>query len=900
MVTFFLIYHILFSFHYELCQGINCLGEFQLCDSGDCTMSPKSCGICSSGQYICPISKHCINNVSEYINCPMLKNTHLDWTLPLSQRLQFLLNNLTLTEKYTQLTNDAPEIYRLGIPSYNWLNDDVHGVRNHHAIQFANGIGLGATWSKNDLFDAAQVIALEARSLHNALVHNGNRGRDQNGDTITLYTPNINLVRDPRWGRGQECFSEDPRLSGHLAQSFVNGLQQQLNNQTYYLTIACCKHFASFDLENNGNQSRHQFNAIVNAVNFAETYSPVFHQCIVAAKGQSLMCSYNAVNFVPSCANKNMLTDVLRNQWNFNGFVVSDYDAMEEIYSTHHYVNNSEQAVAVSLNAGVDQEGGGTTAINEIPNALKNGLITMNEIDTAFYRLFRARILLGLFDPPTFVKYNQLKNDSTVEGDAHFNISRRISAHLMTLYKNKNYILPLNNSNISGIAMIGPQSISTQLFLGDFSQYPDHGIVTIIQAFREEIGENITAECNDIKENIIYNLSYLINEIEVYSVNECCSLCFEDDECFFWSFILNYTNSSNFCITFGNNINLTDIENLNNSYSGKCASNFTSKIHNVNGCNTVTCETNEGFNAALQLISKMYNNNALDAVFIGLGLNNKNEGVGHDRQYIELPGLQNELVSTIYNYTYPKNIPLICYLIHGGTLALGQAANQCDAIIDCWYPGMTGAYGFSDVIFGRISPAGRAPVTSYKSTSYLPETMGEMDEYYGNGLTYRYFKNKTGVLYPFGYGLSYTKFKYNSIQLNVSNDNNEIGACDIVKVTVNIQNIGRMDGEEVVQLYIKQPNASVPVPHIRLADFDRVFIKQNESVDIDLILTPRYRSVVYNQNDTINWYKPEITIEKGIIYLFVGGGQPDFYNGGLEGFIYVNETQIFYKCNNQD
>ena len=316
---------LLFYFCSSVSTNQTCLSPYQLCSNTNvCSLSSKSCSLCAAGQYVCPISKACINSIEQYTTCPGISGTHLDQNLSLSQRLSFLITNLSLYEKYTQLTNDAPEIYRLGIPSYNWLNDDEHGVHNHHATQFPNGCGLGATWSKYDLNKVGSIIATEARALYNSYVEMGIRGHGQNGQTISLYSPNMNLVRDPRWGRAQEVYSEDPLLSGKLTYQFVTGIQNinenarvmteidgrkgnmigfadysysyNINdlNSSYLLAAACCKHFAAYDIESIP-ETRVKFNAIIDSRNWAETYSPVFYQCVVKAQAAHVMCSYNCM-----------------------------------------------------------------------------------------------------------------------------------------------------------------------------------------------------------------------------------------------------------------------------------------------------------------------------------------------------------------------------------------------------------------------------------------------------------------------------------------------------------------------------------------------------------------------------------------------------------------------------
>lgn len=278
-----------------------------------------------------------------------------------------------------------------------------------------------------------------------------------------------------------------------------------------------------------------------------------------------------------------------------------------------------------------------------------------------------------------------------------------------------------------------------------------------------------------------------------------------------------------------------------------------------------------------------------------LGLDQGQESEGHDRKVIELPGNQNQLVSEIYKQNN-GSVPIICVLIHGGTLALGSAADECDAIVDAWYPGQMGGYAIADVILGYKNPAGRASVTYYKATSDLPSP-GQMSEYYGRGVTYRYFKGD--VLFPFGHGMSYTTFSYSNLRSNASN--NVIDGCDIVKITVTVKNTGKLIGDEVVQLYVNQSmSATVPVPQVRLADFERIKdLAPGDSKDVDLILTPRYHAAVYNDTSP-TYYEPDVNIEKGDFMVYVGGGQPQYYDGKVSAKMTVTTAQSLSKCSNQD
>ena len=415
--------------------------------------------------------------------------------------------------------------------------------------------------------------------------------------------------------------------------------------------------------------------------------------------------------------------------------------------------------------------------------------------------------------------------------------------------------------------------------------YPDKGCKTILKGLRSGLGENIIANCTQL-ENIDY---YQPGNPSTYAVSpeECCSLCFEDTNCNYWTL---YQNSCYFKSTDDGK------QNSNGRISGECLNkNSETKVQNAYGCANVACSDTSGFEDAINLINNMKKNNKLSAIIVILGLDQGQESEGHDRSNIELPGHQNDLVTDIYNNNN-GSVPIICVLIHGGTLALGTAADQCDVVLDAWYPGQMGGYAIADVILGYKNPAGRASVTYYKSTSDLPQP-GQMSEYYGKGVTYRYFNGD--VLYPFGFGLSYTTFSYSNLKTNITNQNG-IDGCDIVQVTVTVTNTGKVVGDEVVQLYVNQTDSTVPKPNIRLADFERIKdLQPGKSQDVNLILTPRYHSVVYNSTSP-TYYQPDVNIEKGDFMIYVGGGQPQYFKGSVSTKITVATAQQLTKCPNQD
>ncbi|XP_062517183.1 uncharacterized protein LOC134192460 [Corticium candelabrum] len=852
----------------------SCLGEFELCPmSGECVLDSSLCGRCKQGQYLCPLNQtHCAISVEDYVNCPSIKGTHLDWTLSVDDRLQYLAKAATLMDKIGQMTNDAPALVHLGIPGYNWLNDDEHGVRESHATQFPNGCGLGASWSKQLLHDVGWVVGLEARALHNGFVHAGNRGHHENGAGITLYAPNMNLVRDPRWGRSQEVYSEDPYLSAQLTYNFVSASQGNFSGK-YLLAAACCKHYAAYDIESSP-QSRVTFSAKLDARNLWETYLPVFKACVRYAQAGHVMCSYNAINGIPTCGDPNLMNGVLRKRWKWKGFVVSDYDAWANIASTHHYCPDLTCAAAVGLKAGLDQEGGGNRAVNELPNALSMKNVTEEDIDTAFKRLFRIRILLGMLDPPSMVAWNQISNRSSESPD-HIMLARQAGREAICLYKNNKNVLPLT-TKIKKIAVIGPSASQTGLLLGNYATYPDDGVVSIVSGIQSALGiipSNVTANCT-VEKNIDYFVAGEGGSASPNSTN-CCIQCMIDPSCQYYTWFQQtcYKKTSD-----------AGRQQSEGRISGKCLSKpeGNGQVVVAPGCSSVQCTDKSGFVDAVKAAD------GADAIVVAIGLDQREESEGHDRSVIELPGYQGDLVSALRK-AY-MNTPLIVVLVHGGTLGLGNVVEDADAIVDAWYPGMQGGNAVADVLFGKYNPAGRASVTYYKTTSDLPPP-GMMDPYANgtnsHGLTYRFFTEEPQ--YSFGFGLSYTTFTYSDLKVN----NSMPKACDVIGISVTVKNTGDMNGDEVVQVYVKQPSATVPVPQIRLADFERVTIMKGSSMTVQLSIQPDFHSVVYS---TTNIFDGQIAVEKGPLGIYVGGGQPQFYSGHVNTTVMIQETKMLDTC----
>ena len=807
-----------------------CLGEFQPCNAtGECTQF--ECGYCKKGEYRCPSDViTCVKDAASYSQCPGLKGTHLDPTLTVDQRVAYLSEKATLTEMIGQLTNAAPAIQRLGIPAYQWLNDDLHDVMTQGAdavaaTVFPEGPALGATFDRARLAAMGKALGVEARATFNSQVGAGLRPSPDNGKGITLYGPNVNLVRDPRWGRNQEVFSEDVTLSSALTESMVSGLQ---GNDTVNLVGACCKHFVAYDVETN----RMSFDAKVDTRSMWEFYLPVFHSCLAKAKAMHAMCSYNALNGVPACAEPRLLNGVLREQWGWDGFVVSDYDAWANIFSTHHYSSNYTEAAAAGLNAGMDQEGGGTLATDQLPAAINASLTSVAAVKTAFGRLMKARVRLGMFDPPTTHRFNYL-NDSHIRTKATTALNRDLASAGMVLLKNGlghdgRPLLPLDVAKFKGkpgsILVTGSNAANARNTLGSY-----------------DCGYTPGPDCVNNMTSILGGLRYGgtgLDGGEVRFEAGCSSTaCPESD----FSVVAQAATRADLCVVV---LGLSQV----------CSNATGANVH----CRGQMRDTPSAF-----------------------------EQEGHDRPSIALSGNQGKLATTC---ALAKPTATVCVLVHGGALGVVDLLRECTALVTVFYPGQQGGAAFADVIFGRVSPAGRTPQTWYSSDSELND-IANMDVYAGKGVTYRYYTGRPTI--PFGHGLSYTTFAYSNLKLASTS----LKACDTLELSVDVTNTGRVASDEVVQLYVRTPHAITPAPRIRLADFARPrLLAPGETRTQTLTLRPRHRSVVSNVTD---FWSPGMEIRPGPLVLFVGGGQPGFTPGVLNATVTVSGAAMLtlaFEC----
>jgi len=800
----------------------------------------------------------------------------------IEERLDYLIAHTSLAEKVSQLQNDAPEMANVSIPRYNWLNEGIHGVCGPREIggfrdtgaatSWPNGCGLGATWHPELLNQVSRAIGIEARGKHNGFVHTGNRV-DQMG--LTFYTPNMNLVKDPRWGRAQEVYSEDPYLSSRLTIAYVTGLQDGPDD-SYLLAGACCKHYAAYDLDvlANGTDRTH-FNAIVNVRNMWETFLPVFKACVVEAQSSSVMCSYNSINGVPTCGDPDLMNGILRDQWKWDGFVMSDYDAVANILYTHHYVSTELQATSLAMNSGCDQEGGGDMNANLV-QAVQQGMVKESTINEAFRRLFRTRMRLGMLDPPTMVGYNYLVNDTTVvQSPQHVQLARDTARESICLYKNNAQTLPLDVTKLTSIAVIGPHAPQTWLLLGNYNGYPTkivsilEGIVNAVNFTNKRENRGRSGNCT-FEQDVDYFVYGQSADVNVDTAQACCDACSQIFGCTYFTF---YQGGCYFKYSeYGKTTSVGRV-------SGKCNNGPPLGIVNYAlGCAVAACPDTSQFNAAIQAAKQS------DVVILTLGLDETIESEGNDRTSLTLPGYQPQLLQAIRQAI--PNKPLIGVLIHGGSITLQNNVNNLDALIDAWYPGMEGGNAIADVLFGYYNPAGRTAVTWYQDISQLPDT-ANMDLYAENGRTYRYFKGE--VLYPFGYGLSYTTFAYKNLKVNPL----IADPCTRISVEITVKNTGNYDGDEVVQLYINKTDATVPSPQIRLAGFERIHLLTGQSTKLEFVIEPEWHSVVYDGDDI---YNGQVMVEAGFLNIFVGGGQPDYFTSFQTSHVKITDTVPLSTC----
>lgn len=830
------------------------------------------------------------------------KPGYLNHTLPIAERVDDLVSRMTLEEKVSQMVHGAKAIPRLQIPEYNWWNECLHGVaRAGTATVFPQAIGLAATWNTDLLLQIADVISTEARAKHHDSARNGDRDIYKG---LTFWSPNINIFRDPRWGRGQETYGEDPYLTARMGVAFVKGLQG--NDPKYFKVIATPKHYA---VHSGPEPERHSFDAITNHRDLYETYLPAFEACIKEAGAYSVMCAYNRYMGEACCGSPKLLQKILRDTWGFAGYVVSDCWAVDDIFKFHKIVQTASAAAAMAVKSGTDLECGQlyNPALLE---AVKQGALTENEINLAVKRLFTARFKLGMFDPPEMVKYAKIpitENDS----ETHRRLSLRAALESIVLLKNENNTLPLKK-DLKRIAVIGPTTNSYLMLLGNYNGTPSK-YVTPLQGIKNKVGRNTEVVyengCDLIaKGTIINNLSSEILTVdgkpglkaEYFKNTKLAGEPFftkidpiDNANWIYGTRLPNLRKEPQFSIRWSGSIKVPETgeyhfivkgdDGYRLSVDGKIVvedwtehDELTAKsnhIHLEKGKpHTIKIEYFQSsgqpqFFVQWELLNVDHTQRAVDlakrsdvVIFVG-GITAQLEGEempvdyngfkGGDRTHLKLPKVQDDLLKALHT----TGTPLVLVLSSGSALAVNWEKETLPAIVQLWYPGEEGGTALADVLFGDYNPAGRLPVTFYKSVEQLPP----FEDYNMKGRTYRYFAGEP--LFAFGYGLSYTKFEYANLLVP-----GEATAGDEIKISVEVQNSGKFAGDEVVQLYVKDIAASVPVPIRSLQGFKRIHLKPEEKQVVEFKLQPKQLAVI-NEN-------AKFVVEPGIFEIAVGGLLP--------------------------
>ncbi|HEX9692115.1 MAG TPA: glycoside hydrolase family 3 C-terminal domain-containing protein [Gemmatimonadales bacterium] len=829
---------------------------------------------------------------------------YLNPDLPLDTRVQDLLSRLTLEEKVGQMLYDADAVPRLGIPEYNWWNEALHGVaRAGRATVFPQAIGLAATFDTDLMLRVATVISDEARAKYHESVRQGRRGIYEG---LTFWSPNINIFRDPRWGRGMETFGEDPYLTGQLGIQFVRGMQG--DDPRYLKTVATPKHYA---VHSGPEPDRHTFDAVVSERDLRETYLPAFRATVVEAGAQSVMCAYNRFRGDACCASDELLGQILRGEWGFTGYVVSDCWAVMDIYNTHEIVETPQEAAAVSVIAGTDLNCGVT--FDSLVTAVHQGLITEPQIDVALARLLRVRFRLGMFDPPERVPYAAIPygvNDSR----AHRELALEATRKSIVLLKNDG-VLPLGK-DLGTVAVIGPNATDVDVLLGNYNGVPSDPI-TPLEGIRRAVSPDtrvLFARGSDVVEDMPsfevipstalvpagpeaaergLTATYFGNhrfegEPVATRVDPVVDFAWWDEapvagmprDSFSvrWSGTLVPPTSGRYALgvrIFGGARLFLD-DSLFVEYSDRHV--IMTQWEYVNLRAGVPRDIRVEYfdrraDAIIQLVwakpdpglrqAALEAARQADAVIMFMGLSPRLEGeemrvevpgfTGGDRIDIGLPEPQETLIRDIV----ALDKPVVLVLLNGSALSVNWAAEHVPAIVEAWYPGQAAGTAIADILFGDVNPAGRLPVTFYRSVEQLPP----FTNYDMAGRTYRYFDGDP--LFPFGHGLSYTTFAYGHLDLPAS-----VPAGEDVTLSVVVGNVGALAGEEVVQLYVTDVEASVPVPIRSLAGVRRVFLEPGEIQHVEFRITPRQLSVIEDAGNRV--------VEPGLFEVSVGGKQPGF------------------------
>jgi beta-glucosidase len=837
----------------------------------------------------------------------------MNTALPIDQRVDDLIGRMTLEEKVSQMRDHADAIPRLGVPKYDWWNEGLHGVAfAGYATNFPQVIGMAATWDTNLVHHMGATISTEARAKYNQAM------RDDHHEMffgLTFWAPNINIFRDPRWGRGQETYGEDPFLTGRMGVAFVTGMQG--DDPKYLKLVSTPKHYA---VHSGPEPLRHGFNVDVSPHDLEDTYLPAFRATVTEAHAQSVMCAYNAIDGTPACANTMLLRDHLRDAWHFDGYVVSDCAAVADVATGHHFAADMAHAAAAAVKAGTDLECGfgKGQAYPALVDAVHQQLITEAELDKSLRRLFTARFRLGMFDPASSYAYGRIPMSEN-NSPQHRQLSLQAARESMVLLKNQDKMLPLK-SGIGRIAVIGPTAELVQSLQGNYNGPPPSPVYPLDGIEKRFSSSRISyAQGSSLVEGLAMPIEHTALHPASGSGDGLTGEYFNSKDLSGQPVLKRTDRNINF-----NWDKVIPVDGLHrDNYSVRWTGAFTPPAPGdyklgvrVNYC--YACENAEGFRLYLDgkvvvesdakrtgergavteasvhfadakphLIRVEYfhgsgsagidltweappavlRDEAVEAAkrsdviiaFAGLSPSLEGEEMpvkldgfsGGDRTAIDLPAVQEELLKAVA----ATGKPLVVVLQNGSALAVNWAQEHAKAILEAWYPGEEGGIAIAETLAGDNNPAGRLPLTFYSSLNQVPP----FNDYSMKGRTYRYFSDKP--LYGFGFGLSYTDFAYSGIKLPSSS----ISAGDPVIVEADVKNTGSAAGDEVVELYLMQPK-SVETPIRVLAGFTRVHLAPGKSTHVGLTIDPRLIAQV-DSNGTRVILPGEYTVS-------LGGGQP--------------------------
>ena len=699
------------------------------------------------------------------------------------RRAKELVSQMTLEEKVFQMLHKAPAIERLNIKAYNWWNEGLHGVaRAGIATVFPQAIGLAAAFDEDMMEEVGDAISTEGRAKFNM--------QQEFGDTdiykgLTFWAPNVNIFRDPRWGRGHETYGEDPHLTTRLGIRFVEGLQG--HDEHYLKAAACAKHFA---VHSGPEDIRHSFDAKASTQDMYETYLPAFKALVKEAKVETVMGAYNRTNGEPCCGSKTLLKDILRDTWGFEGHVVSDCWAIKDFHEHHKVTEGPVDSVTLAVENGCDLNCGNIFVY--LLDAVKKGMLKEEQLDAAVTRLFTTRMKLGLLGDEDKVPFSQIPYE-VVDSKKMRDLNLSVAKKCLVLLKNKNQLLPLNKSKVKTIGIIGPNANNRRALVGNYEGTASR-YVTILEGFQD----------------------YLKDDVRILT-SEGCHL-------------------------YKNKVGGLSIDN--------------DRISEVKG----VCKASDIIIACM----------GLDSGLEGEEGDQGNEFASGDKPNLNLPGIQEQILKTIYEC----GKPVILVLLSGSALAVNWADEKLNAIIQGWYPGAMGGQAIAEMVFGEFAPEGRLPITFYRTTEELPD----FKDYSMKDRTYRYMKKE--ALYPFGYGLSYTNYTYSDITCS-----SEVITKDGIDLSVRIKNTGEYAGRETVQVYVKVNYEDAP--NAQLKAFTKVELKRGEDRIVRLHLSVEAFSL-FDVSGRQKVYGTDYTI-------YVGGSQPDARSISLTG---KNPLELSVKAMN--